>query len=133
MNNQELCEWLVDNSSGVYRPSALAANRIEELQARVSGLESEVAWNRNRNNKHGITNFEEGVGGGNRSALLLHDAAVLDSYGLEVLKHMQEANSFEDTRDGNLVAVAFDQAIGNFYGKLATHADKLRKQAQEEG
>ena len=31
MNDKELCQWLRDNSSGVYRPSAVAADRIEEL------------------------------------------------------------------------------------------------------
>tara|TARA_R110002096_G_scaffold315227_7_gene509483 strand:+ start:1710 stop:1904 length:195 start_codon:yes stop_codon:yes gene_type:complete len=32
MNSAELCKWLRDNSSGVYRPSALAADRIESLE-----------------------------------------------------------------------------------------------------
>ena len=31
MENKELCEWLRENSSGGYRPSAVAATRIEEL------------------------------------------------------------------------------------------------------
>lgn len=31
MNDQEFIEWLRLNSSGVYRPSALAADRLEEL------------------------------------------------------------------------------------------------------
>tara|TARA_B100000768_G_C11281315_1_gene378798 strand:+ start:4128 stop:4418 length:291 start_codon:yes stop_codon:yes gene_type:complete len=35
----ELCKWLRDNSSGIYRPSALAANRIEELLVLVSKLD----------------------------------------------------------------------------------------------
>ena len=35
----ELCKWLRDNSSGIYRPSAQAANRIEELLVLVSKLD----------------------------------------------------------------------------------------------
>ena len=30
MNNSELIQWLRDNSSGVYRPSAEAADRLEQ-------------------------------------------------------------------------------------------------------
>jgi hypothetical protein len=33
MDQKELCKWLRDNSSGVYRPSAQAAHEIERLQA----------------------------------------------------------------------------------------------------
>jgi hypothetical protein len=32
MNNKKLCKWLRDNSSGVYRPAAVAAERIESLE-----------------------------------------------------------------------------------------------------
>ena len=39
MNDTQLCEWLRDNSSGIYRPSAQAADRIEELLARNAQLE----------------------------------------------------------------------------------------------
>lgn len=38
MTNDELCTWLRDHSSGVYRPSAEAAARIEELSAKVDRL-----------------------------------------------------------------------------------------------
>jgi len=31
MNDKELCQWLRDNSSGVYRPCKAAADRMEEL------------------------------------------------------------------------------------------------------
>ena len=31
LNDKELCQWLRDNSSGVYRNSEIAAHRIEEL------------------------------------------------------------------------------------------------------
>ena len=31
MTDKDLCDWLRNNSSGVYRPSAEAANRIENL------------------------------------------------------------------------------------------------------
>lgn len=33
---QELCKWLRENSSGVYRPAAAAADLIEDLLARKS-------------------------------------------------------------------------------------------------
>jgi hypothetical protein len=32
MNNKELCKWLVDNSSGIYRPAKEAADRIKMLE-----------------------------------------------------------------------------------------------------
>ena len=32
MDNKQLCQWLRDNSSGVYRPAAVAAERIENLE-----------------------------------------------------------------------------------------------------
>jgi hypothetical protein len=38
MNDKDLCQWLRDNSSGVYRPSAEAADRIEQLKAEVVEL-----------------------------------------------------------------------------------------------
>ena len=41
-NDTELCEWLRANSSGIYRPSAQAAARIEELVARNAQLEDLV-------------------------------------------------------------------------------------------
>ena len=37
MTDIELCKWLRENSSGIYRPSAEAALRIEEL---LSALQS---------------------------------------------------------------------------------------------
>jgi hypothetical protein len=36
MKDAELCQWLRDNSSGVYRPAAEAANRIERLNKWIS-------------------------------------------------------------------------------------------------
>ena len=38
MNDKELCQWLKGVSSGVYRPSAEAADRIEQLKAEVVRL-----------------------------------------------------------------------------------------------
>ncbi len=35
MLDEELCQWLRDNSSGVYRPAAEAARRIEEMNAEI--------------------------------------------------------------------------------------------------
>ena len=32
MNNDKLCKWLKDNSSGIYKPAAEAAERIKELE-----------------------------------------------------------------------------------------------------
>ena len=31
MDDETLCKWLRENSSGTYRPSALAADRLERL------------------------------------------------------------------------------------------------------
>jgi hypothetical protein len=42
MNNDKLCEWLRNNSSGTYRPSAEAADLIEALLAQVEELVSEI-------------------------------------------------------------------------------------------
>lgn len=36
MTNKELTQWLRNNSSGVYRPAALAADVIEELEKKNS-------------------------------------------------------------------------------------------------
>lgn len=38
MDDKELCEWLRQNSSGDYRPSALAADRIEQLLSAVNSV-----------------------------------------------------------------------------------------------
>lgn len=38
MTNEQLCAWLREHSSGVYRPAAEAAARIEELSAQVDAL-----------------------------------------------------------------------------------------------
>jgi hypothetical protein len=38
MNDTDLCKWLRGNSSGVYQPSAEAADRIEQLKAEVVEL-----------------------------------------------------------------------------------------------
>ena len=40
--DEELCKWLRDNSSGCYRPSAMAADRIEELLGFINLLENEL-------------------------------------------------------------------------------------------
>ena len=47
MNDKELCQWLRDNSSGVYRPSAAAADRIEELTELLS-----IAWGELKSTGH---------------------------------------------------------------------------------
>lgn len=39
MTDEQLCEWLRDNSSGVYRPAAEAARRIEEMQTEIKRFE----------------------------------------------------------------------------------------------
>ena len=36
--DEELCNWLRNNSSGCYRPSAIAANRIEELSTKLKSV-----------------------------------------------------------------------------------------------
>ena len=38
MNNDKLCEWLKNNSSGIYRPAAEAAERIKELENVLFGI-----------------------------------------------------------------------------------------------
>lgn len=38
MTEEELCQWLRDNSSGVYRPAAIAAYKIEELRQQIVEL-----------------------------------------------------------------------------------------------
>lgn len=40
LNDDELCKWLRDNSSGTYRPSAQGADRIEQLKAEIELLKS---------------------------------------------------------------------------------------------
>lgn len=42
MNDKELCQWLRDNSSGVYRPSAQAADRIESLNKELIDLKASI-------------------------------------------------------------------------------------------
>ncbi len=37
-DDNKLCEWLKQNSSGIYRPSAFAAHRIESLLAERDAL-----------------------------------------------------------------------------------------------
>ena len=39
-NSEELCQWLRDNSSGNYRPSAHAAYTIESMQKEISTLKA---------------------------------------------------------------------------------------------
>ena len=64
MNDKELCQWLRDNSSGVYRPSAVAADRIEELTELLS-----IAWDELKSAGHiemssqilGIKTVKEGI------------------------------------------------------------------------
>ena len=43
MNDESLCRWLKNNSSGDYRPSAEAANRIETLKAHLMSLRELIA------------------------------------------------------------------------------------------
>lgn len=38
LNRKDLCEWLRENSSGVYRPSAQAADEIEALEREIIKL-----------------------------------------------------------------------------------------------
>lgn len=42
MNTKELCKWLRDNSSGIYRPSEEAAIVIETLEAKNDKLKEFV-------------------------------------------------------------------------------------------
>ena len=39
MNSRDLCKWLRDNSSGIYRPASEAADKIERQQELL-----ELAW-----------------------------------------------------------------------------------------
>jgi hypothetical protein len=43
MNTSELCIWLRQNSAGIYRPAADAANEIEHLRAERDALSLELA------------------------------------------------------------------------------------------
>lgn len=43
MNDEKLCKWLKSNSSGDYRPSAEAANRIETLKSHLKSLRDLIA------------------------------------------------------------------------------------------
>lgn len=47
MTTEELCKWLRENSSGVYRPAALAAEEIESLTARLSESEQQYLQTHN--------------------------------------------------------------------------------------
>ena len=42
MNDKELCQWLKGVSSGVYRPSAEAADRIESLNKELAELKQVI-------------------------------------------------------------------------------------------
>jgi len=42
MNDNDLCQWLRANSSGTYRPSAEAADRIEALNIEVAELKASI-------------------------------------------------------------------------------------------
>ena len=42
MNDKELCQWLRDNSSGTYRPSAEAADRIESQNRELAELKASI-------------------------------------------------------------------------------------------
>lgn len=78
MNDQELIDWLKENSSGVYRPALEAAERMQEmisLMGQIDGIifgvscdggKTAVAWRRNvfkaleyleLQNKNGITKY----------------------------------------------------------------------------
>lgn len=41
--DRKLCKWLRENSSGFYRPSAKAANRIEELNSQLQTAKEVIA------------------------------------------------------------------------------------------
>jgi hypothetical protein len=43
MNTSKLCIWLRQNSAGIYRPAADAANEIEHLRAERDALSLELA------------------------------------------------------------------------------------------
>jgi hypothetical protein len=43
MDNKQLCQWLRDNSSGVYRPAAVAAERIENLLIELKRMQDVLA------------------------------------------------------------------------------------------
>lgn len=38
MTTSELCRWLRDNSSGVYRPALEAADRLEQMERALTDL-----------------------------------------------------------------------------------------------
>ena len=42
MNDYKLCQWLRGNSSGTYRPSAEAADRIEALHIELAELKQVI-------------------------------------------------------------------------------------------
>jgi hypothetical protein len=44
MSNSELCKWLRDNSAGVYRKAAEAADVIEQLEHDMSVLQDRLWW-----------------------------------------------------------------------------------------
>ena len=54
MNNQDLCKWLRNNSSGAYRPSAEAANRIEEMQVLLERIKRDLLL-RGETDSEGVT------------------------------------------------------------------------------
>jgi hypothetical protein len=58
MNTSELCIWLRQNSAGIYRPAADAANEIEHLRAENVRLSLELAAAREALNW--IANIETG-------------------------------------------------------------------------
>jgi hypothetical protein len=43
MKDKVLCNWLIANSSGVYRPAAEAAHRIEDLNEALSFVRLSLA------------------------------------------------------------------------------------------
>ena len=43
INDEQLCDWLINHASGAYRNSALGAHRIKELTSRNKELEAENA------------------------------------------------------------------------------------------
>lgn len=48
MDNKKLCQWLRDNSSGVYRPAAVAAERIECLLAELKRIQDALVKTEDR-------------------------------------------------------------------------------------
>jgi hypothetical protein len=69
-NPQELCKWLRENSSGVYRPAAVAADLIEDLLTCKHVVEIDCTF---RDLCEEVLEYYEGRGRYNFSHLSPHD------------------------------------------------------------